>query len=141
MVRIDVEYLGELRCRSVHAPSGNQLLTDAPVDNQGKGEAFSPTDLVATALATCVLTTMGIVAQRHGWDLSGSHASVEKVMVNNPHRRIGRLELVVRLPAGLDERARKTLERTAHTCPVHHSLLPEVELPMRFEWTVGAAAG
>ena len=141
MVRIDVEYLGDLRCRSVHAPSGNQLVTDAPVDNQGKGEAFSPTDLVATALATCVLTTMGIVAQRHGWDLSGSHATVEKVMVNNPHRRIGRLELVVRVPAGLDERARKTLERTAHTCPVHHSLLPEVELPMRFEWTVGAPAG
>ena len=92
-VRIDVEYLGELRCRSVHAPSGNQLLTDAPVDNQGKGEAFSPTDLVATALATCVLTTMGIVAARHGWDLAGSHASVEKAMVNDPHRRIGRLEL------------------------------------------------
>jgi putative redox protein len=141
MVRIDVEYLGNLRCRSVHAPSGNTLITDAPVDNQGKGEAFSPTDLVATALATCVLTTMGIVAQRHGWDLSGSHASVEKVMVSNPHRRVGKLELVVHLPAGLDERARKTLEKTAHTCPVHHSLLPEVELPMRFEWSVGAPAG
>ena len=137
MVRIDVEYQGNLRCRSRHAPSGNTLITDAPVDNQGKGEAFSPTDLVATALATCVLTTMGIVAERHGWDLAGAHASVEKVMVNNPHRRIGRLELVVHMPAALDERARKTLENTAHTCPVHRSLLPEVELPMRFEWTVG----
>ena len=134
MVRIDVEYQGNLRCRSVHGPSGHELVTDAPVDNQGKGEAFSPTDLVATALATCVLTTMGIVAQRHGWDLTGAHASVEKGMVNEPHRRIGKLELIVHMPAGLDERARKTLEKTAHTCPVHRSLLAEVELPMRFEW-------
>jgi putative redox protein len=138
MVRIDVEYQGNLRCRSVHAPSGSVLLTDAPLDNQGRGAAFSPTDLVATALATCVLTTMGIVAQRHGWDLAGSSATVEKVMVSAPHRRIGRLELVVRLPAALDERARTTLENTALTCPVHRSLLPEVELPMRLEWTVGA---
>jgi len=140
MVRIDVEYLGGLRCRSIHGPSGNELLTDAPVDNQGQGESFSPTDLVATALATCVLTTMGIVAQRHGWDLSGAHATVEKVMVSNPYRRIGRLELVVHMPSGLDQRARTTLENTAHTCPVHRSLDSGVELPMRFEWTVGATS-
>jgi len=140
MVRIDVEYQGNLRCRSVHGPSGNELVTDAPVDNQGKGEAFSPTDLVATALATCVLTTMGIVAQRHGWDLTGARASVEKSMVSEPHRRIGKLELVVHMPGGLDERARKTLERTAHTCPVHRSLLPEVELPMRLEWAQQTSA-
>jgi putative redox protein len=140
MVRIEVEYLGELRCKSIHGPSGTELLTDAPVDNHGRGESFSPTDLVATALATCVLTTMGIVAARHGWDLAGSTASIEKVMVSAPARRIGRLELVVRLPAALDERARTTLEHTARNCPVNLSVAKEIELPLRFEWTVGAAS-
>src|SRR5687767_1686750 len=119
MVRIEVEYLGDLRCKAVHGPSGTELLTDAPVDNHGRGESFSPTDLVATALATCVMTTMGIVAARHGWDLAGSSATIEKGMVSTPARRIGRLELVVRLPAALDERARATLEHTARNCPVN----------------------
>jgi putative redox protein len=114
MVRIEVEYLGELRCKSIHGPSGTELLTDAPVDNHGRGESFSPTDLVATALAT--------------------------VMVSAPARRIGRLELVVRLPAALDERARTTLEHTARNCPVNLSVAKEIELPLRFEWTVGAAS-
>jgi putative redox protein len=131
-----VQYVGGLRCRAVHGPSGAELVTDAPLDNHGQGASFSPTDLVATALGTCVLTTMGIVAQRHGWELEGAHARVVKVMVSDPTRRIGRLELVVTMPAALDERARSTLERTAHTCPVHHSLGEGVELPMRFEYTL-----
>ena len=131
-----MQYEGGLRCRAVHGPSGAELLTDAPVDNHGQGASFSPTDLVATALGTCVLTTMGIVAERHGWDLKGSHARVEKVMVSEPVRRIGRLDLVVVMPAALDERARTTLERTALTCPVHRSLGEGVELPMRFEYTL-----
>ena len=137
MVEIRVQYEGGLRCRAVHGPSGAELVTDAPVDNHGKGASFSPTDLVATALATCVLTTMGIVAERHGWELAGSTARVEKVMVTTPVRRIGRLEMVVTMPAALDARARETLEKTAHTCPVHKSLGADVELPMRFEYTLG----
>lgn len=136
MVEIRVRYEGGLRCQATHGPSATTLATDAPVDNQGRGESFSPTDLVATALGTCMLTTMGIVAERHGWDLKGSRARVEKVMVSEPVRRIGRLDLVVVLPAALDERARTTLERTALTCPVHRSLGEGVELPMRFEYTL-----
>jgi putative redox protein len=140
MVEMRMTYEGGLRCRAVHGPSGAELVTDAPADNHGRGASFSPTDLVATALGTCVLTTMGIVAQRHGWELKGSHARVEKVMVTTPVRRIGRLELVVVMPQALDERARETLERTAHTCPVHRSLGTDVELPMRFEYTLPAQA-
>lgn len=134
MVRVDVEYRGRLRCVSVHEPSGAELATDAPKDNQGEGASFSPTDLVGTALATCVLTTMAIVANRHGWKLEGATASVVKHMVADPVRRIGKLELTLRMPTGLDAKAREILERTAHTCPVHKSLAPEVEKPMTFLW-------
>lgn len=140
MVRIDVEYRGRLRCVSRHEPSGAELATDAPKDNQGEGASFSPTDLVATALATCVLTTMGIVANRHGWRMDGATATVVKHMVADPVRRIGKLELTLRMPAGLDARARETLERTAHTCPVHKSLAPDVEIPMTFAWDAVPAA-
>ena len=136
MVRIDVEYEGDLRTEAVHAPSGVRLVTDAPVDNQGRGESFSPTDLVATALATCMLTTMGIVAQRNGWDFGGAHASVEKRMITGAERRIGELEVVLTLPGGLDERARTTLERTALTCPVHRTLGDRVSMPVSFRWGV-----
>ena len=134
MVRIDVAYEGSLRCRATHAPSQAQFLTDAPVDNHGKGESFSPTDLMATSLGTCVLTVMAIVAERHGWDMSGASASVEKTMIADPKRRIARLDTVIRVPAELDEKARAALERAAHTCPVHESLDPRVEAPIRFEW-------
>jgi putative redox protein len=134
MVRIDVTYRGRLRCTSVHEPSRAELVTDAPRDNEGEGASFSPTDLVATALATCVLTTMGIVAKRHGWNMDGATASVEKHMVADPVRRIGKLALSVRMPRGLDQKAREVLERTAHTCPVHKSLAPNVEVPMTFAW-------
>ena len=139
MVKIQATYEGGLRCRAEHGPSGAALSTDAPVDNQGKGESFSPTDLVATALGTCMLTTMGIVAERHGWDLSGAEALVEKGMVADPARRIGRLAVEIRVPAKLDQRARETLERTALTCPVHKSLRPEVEIPVRFAWGTAAS--
>src|SRR6185295_11703218 len=93
---------------------------------------FSPTDLVATALASCVLTTMGIVARRHHWKLEGAKARVEKHMVATPTRRIAKLPLRIEMPAGLDREARVVLERTAHTCPVHASLHPDVEKPMTF---------
>jgi len=139
MVEIQVRYEGDLRCKATHGPSKTALSTDAPVDNQGRGESFSPTDLVATALGTCMLTTMGIVARRHDWNLDGATATVEKVMVADPVRRIGKLVVQIRMPAGLDARARETLEKTALTCPVHKSLSPAVEIPLAFEWGTAAA--
>ncbi len=134
MVAIQVSYQGELRCQAIHGPSGTELVTDAPVDNQGKGASFSPTDLVATALGTCMLTTMGIVAARHGWDLVGATAHVEKQMVSDPERRIGRLAVEIRVPMSFGEKERTILERTAFTCPVHKSLSPRVEIPVTFRW-------
>jgi len=138
MVRIDVRYEGGLRCHAVHGPSGEKLSTDAPVDNQGRGESFSPTDLVATALATCMATIMGIVADRHGWNIDGTTMSVAKEMTSEAPRRIRRLEVVIDSSAALDERARKTLENAAHTCPVRLSILPAIEVPVEFRWS-GAA--
>src|SRR5260221_14414378 len=97
-VRIDFRYEGQLRCSAVHGPSQNQLLTDAPVDNHGRGESFSPTDLVATALGTCMLTVMGIFAEKHEIDLRGATATVFKEMITPPVRRIGRLACEIRVP-------------------------------------------
>ncbi|MBK7877315.1 MAG: OsmC family protein [Planctomycetes bacterium] len=138
MVQIDIAYEGDLRCRARHAPSGSEVLTDAPVDNQGRGESFSPTDLVATALGACMLTIMGIVARRHGWDLAGARVRVEKGMIADPTRRIGRLAVTIAIPAELEPAAREALERAAYTCPVHKSLSPATEIPVTFLW--GAAA-
>lgn len=135
MVRIDVRYEGGLRCRAVHGPSGEELSTDAPVDNQGRGESFSPTDLVATALATCMATIMGIVADRHGWNIEGTRMSVTKEMTSEAPRRIRRLEVLVESTAALDESARKALEKAAHTCPVRLSILPAIEVPVEFRWS------
>ncbi len=132
MVRIDVAYRGELRCEAKHAPSGATLLTDAPVDNHGKGQSFSPTDLVATALGACMMTVMGIVAQRHGIDLNGSTVVVEKHMVADPIRRIGKLPCVITIKTALTPEQKKLLETAAHTCPVHKSLHPDVEKPVQF---------
>lgn len=138
MVTISVVYQGDLRTQATHGPSKSTLITDAPVDNQGKGASFSPTDLVATALATCMLTTMGIVAKRHGWVLDGATAEVEKHMVADPERRIGKLPVTLRVPHEFGEKERTILERTALTCPVHRSLHPKVEIPVTFQW--GAAS-
>jgi putative redox protein len=138
MVEIQIEYEGGLHCRSVHEPSQASLSTDAPVDNHGRGESFSPTDLVATALGTCMLTTMGIVAERHGWNLAGARARVEKTMVADPVRRIGSLAVHLRMPGDFDARARQVLEKTAHTCPVHKSLDSAVLIPVVFEWDSSA---
>lgn len=133
-VAITVKYQGGLRCEAEHGPSKSRLQTDAPVDNQGKGETFSPTDLVATALASCILTTMGIVAQRHGIALEGATVRVEKHMVADPLRRIGRLPVSVSIPARLNEEQKKLLVRTAETCPVHRSMSAQVEMPITWEW-------
>ena len=132
MTLIDSTYQGQLRCLSSHGPSGTSLETDAPTDNQGKGERFSPTDLVATALSTCMLTIMGIVADRHGWSLEGCSARVEKTMSSEAPRRIAQLAVWVSLPAGLDEKQRALLQRAAETCPVKVSL--EGAIPMKLHW-------
>ena len=133
-VRIEVEYQGGLHTRALHAPSGTTLETDAPKDNEGKGESFSPTDLLATSLGTCMLTVMGILARRKGWEMKGARVSVDKDMVADPVRRVGHLGLRFEMPAGIPEDARKPLERAAHTCPVHQSLHPEVKLDIAFVW-------
>jgi putative redox protein len=137
-VPIDVVYEGELHCTATHGPSGETLTTDAPKDNNGRGESFSPTDLMATALGTCMVTIMGIVAQRDGLDIAGTRVSVEKHMVNEPVRRIGYLPVRITVPkkkaAAIQEKDRKKLEVAALTCPVHKSLHPEVEAPVEFIW-------
>ena len=133
MTQINSSYSGDLRCASLHAPSGSALETDAPTDNQGKGERFSPTDLVATALSTCILTIMGIVAERHDWDLKGCTARVEKVMTSEAPRKIVQLEVWIELPAHLDEKARKVLRKAAENCPVKLSL--EGAVAMQLHWS------
>jgi putative redox protein len=135
-VTIDVEYVGDLHCEAVHGPSGSRLTTDAPVDNGGKGEAFSPTDLAATALGACLVTIMGILARRHGWDLTGTRVRVLKEMTSVPMRRIGALTATISIPAGrvTAPADRVLLERGAETCPVRQSLHPDVKVTMEFEW-------
>ena len=133
MVAINIEYQGDLHCRVTHGPSGAQLITDAPTDNMGRGESFSPTDLVASALGTCILTVMGAKAQSMGINLAGSTVVVEKEMASGP-RRIGRLATCVRIPHQVADRDKKVLEATAFTCPVHKSMSPDVDMPIAFEW-------
>ncbi len=136
MPTVKTSYLGDLRTESIHLQSGSQLVTDAPTDNMGKGEAFSPTDLLATATGTCMLTTMAIVAQRDGIELAGSSAEVTKIMSQTPPRKVARLEINLQLKTNivLTEEQIKKLENTAHKCPVSLSLHPEVEQVVSFEW-------
>ena len=134
MVRIQMEYQGDLHCTSVHTPSGTELATDAPVDNQGRGESFSPTDLTATSLGTCMLTTMGIVARTLNVDLTGATATVEKEMSGTPPRRINRLTVAIRVPRTTSPENQQRLENAAHTCPVKKSLHPDIETPIEFVW-------
>lgn len=134
MVTITATYEGDLCCTAVHGPSGARLQTDAPKDNEGLGRFFSPTDLVATALGTCILTTMGIVARRHGIELKGATVKVEKHMQNNP-RRIARLPVELRVPGSFTAEQKKLLETTAHTCPVHRSLHPDIDAAITIHWS------
>lgn len=128
-----VKYLGELRTESTHLKSGTTIFTDAPVDNHGKGEAFSPTDLVANSLATCMLTVMGIKAESLGVDFTGATAEVTKVMGTEP-RRIIEIDVVFTMGIQVDEKTKTILERTAYTCPVHQSLHPEIKKEITFKW-------
>ncbi len=134
MVEINAVYEGLLRCVATHGPSGAALPTDAPKDNMGKGETFSPTDLVATAMGTCMLTTMGIVAQRNNIDMAGARVCVTKEMVSQPTRRIGKIGVEIVMPRALSEEDQKRLESAALHCPVHKSLHPDVEIPVTFKW-------
>jgi putative redox protein len=134
MVTITTRYDGGLRCSATHGPSASTLITDAPTDNMGKGEAFSPTDLVATALATCILTTMGIVAGRIGAHIDGATAEVTKTMAATPPRRIALLTVTIAMPAGIAPEYREKLEHAAHHCPVHLSLHPDTQQDIRILW-------
>jgi putative redox protein len=133
-VHIDLSYEGELRCSAVHGPSGDRLRTDAPKDNEGQERHFSPTDLVATALGSCILTIMGIAARKRGFSLEGARASVDKDMATSPRRHISQLTVKFSLPIELDDKARTLLEAVAETCPVAASLHPDTRIVLRYEY-------
>ncbi len=134
MVNITIRYTGELHCVATHEPSHSDLATDAPVDNNGKGEAFSPTDLVATALGTCMATVMAIAAQRHQVELNGTTVAISKEMSKDMPRRIVRLASEIHVPLPEDHPQRELLEHAALGCPVHHSLHPDIDKPVNFIW-------
>lgn len=134
IVAIEGSYEGDLRVRAVHGPSGTSVTTDAPKDNEGKERSFSPTDLVATALGTCVLTILGIHARRRGLEIAGARFRTTKEMAAAPLRRIARLHTTVVLPRSLGAEHRKALEAAARTCPVTASLHPDVETAIEFRY-------
>lgn len=141
MATIHIDYLGQLRTNCTHIQSGTSINTDAPTDNQGRGEAFSPTDLVANALGSCIITTMAIVAGRDGIDLTDSGLDVTKVMTSQPPRRIARIEVALTLRVHRqgnvflpDDETRTRLEAIAHTCPVAISLHPDIEQVVNIQW-------
>lgn len=134
MVKITATYQGNLRCIATHIPSQMQLFTDAPTDNQGKGESFSPTDLVAAALITCMMTIMGIKARDMSIDLAGTEIVIEKIMASNP-RRIAALPVKIIFPKlEIDEKSKKILENAALTCPVAKSIHPDIDFTIEFQW-------
>jgi len=135
MVKSITTYQGGLHCSIEHAPSRSVIETDAPIDNQGKGEKFSPTDLIGAALGSCILTTMAMVAERASVSIAGARASVEKEMNPSP-RRIAKLSVTIELPKNIPADLREKLERAAHKCPVHQSLAPEVEKPIMIHYTL-----
>ena len=130
-----VTYNGDLRTTCIHVKSGDSFVTDAPTDNNGLGQAFSPTDTVATGLASCILTMMGIKAKGLKLTLEGSEASVTKHMASEP-RRISKIEVHFKLPSTISDKDRKILIHTANTCPVHFSLHPDIEKEISFNWVL-----
>ena len=128
-----VRYIGELRCSSMHLQSGTEILNDAPTDNHGKGEAFSPTDMVANSLATCMITIMAIKARDMDIELKGTTAEVTKVMAAEP-RRISEIHIIFQMNLVGDDKTKTILERTAMTCPVHFSLHPDIKNEITFNW-------
>ena len=134
MTKMIAKYLGGLRVECVHLPSGMKLVTDAPVDNQGKGQAFSPTDLCAVSLAACILTVLGIYGEKHRLDLTGIEAEISKEMADEP-RRIGKIDIVVNMPPkSYSQKEKMILPRVASTCAVHYSLNGQVVQNIIFNW-------
>lgn len=134
MVEIKLSYEGDLHCSATHGPSGNTLVTDAPLDNNGLGQAFSPTDLLATALGSCMATVIGILARRREITVEGMTVTVRKFMSEDLPRRVKRLELDLRIPLSAEHPDRKLLESAARGCPVHHSIHPDIEVVMNWIW-------
>ncbi len=134
MIKITADYQGELHCQAIHGPSGCKITTDAPVDNQGRGESFSPTDLCAAALATCMATIMGIQSGKMGIDLKGMKIEVTKEMAADSPRRIARLPVEFWIPGSLTKEQKAALHHAAENCPVHLSLHPDIDKPILFHW-------
>jgi putative redox protein len=134
MIEIRINYEGELHCSALHVPSGNTLVTDAPVDNNGRGEAFSPTDLVATALGSCMATVMGIVAQRKQCDLAGLRIVVQKEMSQDTPRRIVSLPVAITMPIRENHPVAALLQAAVLSCPVHHSIHPDISVDVTWDW-------
>ncbi len=134
MVEIKINYEGDLHCSATHVPSSTTIATDAPVDNQGRGESFSPTDLVATALGACMATVMGIVARRKELDLAGLRISVLKEMSTDTPRRISRLPVTIHMPIAESHPAADLLKAAVHGCPVHHSIHPDIAVDVDWHW-------
>ena len=130
----EIIYNGQLRTRAIHLRSGNSIINDAPVDNHGKGEAFSPTDMVATALGTCILTIMGISAEKNNIDMEGAKAEVTKVMASNP-RRIAKVEVIIKMPQkDYSDQEKQLIEEALNNCPVCRSLHPDMEQDIEIRW-------
>lgn len=130
----EITYTGDLRTTSIHLKSGKEIITDAPTDNQGKGEAFSPTDLLATSLGNCMLTIVGIAARNHGFNIDGTKAEITKVMAENP-RRVSEIHVGLHFPANnYTEKEKAIIERSAKTCPVAYSLHPDIKQEITFSY-------
>lgn len=134
MVKISIDYTGSLHCSATHGPSKAKVETDAPVDNNGKGESFSPTDLVATAFGACMATIMGIVAQKHQVELKGMKIEVIKEMSADSPRRISKITTNFTVPLPKTHPKRELIETAALSCPVHHSIHPEIQRAVNFQW-------
>ncbi|GAB2971148.1 OsmC family protein [Mucilaginibacter puniceus] len=133
MATIQAKYLGGLRTEAIHLQSGTKIITDAPTDNKGKGEAFSPTDLLAESLASCILTTMAIAADVHGIQMDNTEAEVTKVMAANP-RRVAEVIVNLKFPKSYTDKEKKILESAAHGCPVAVSIHPDLKQTINFGW-------
>lgn len=134
MVKVSIDYQGELRCSVHHEPSGASFCTDAPLDNNGKGEAFSPTDLCASALGSCMATIVGMQLEKLGHDMTGMRIEVSKEMSKYPPRRIARLSTEIWVPLVLNDSDQRRLKLAVKNCPVHHSLSSEIDKPVIFHW-------
>ena len=136
MATVETTYLGDLRTENIHVQSGTKILTDAPTDNQGKGEAFSPTDLLAVALGTCMLTTIAIKTRNDGINIDGAKCSVTKIMSSTPPRKVAEIQIKMQFPQQYSEQQQKLLEDIALTCPVYLSLHPDLVKTVDFGWEV-----